>query len=356
MSEEQPIETIVEQLVTNKEEQVTTVKKYRPSISYFGQFGILIGMIGAGLLVGGLLSVLVWMMMTGSFPANIEKDLLNPAFGNAAKLMQLVASFGMFFLPAFFYAMLVNKKPLTHLGFRSLISKKQLLFVVIIVLVGLFLSGALGELNEMIPISKKWALKFHKWEDEYSDQIMAMANMKTFWDYLFTLTVIALAPAIFEEVLFRGGFQQLFIKWFGNVWIGIIVTSILFSAVHVSYYGFLPRAALGVILGLLFYYSKNIWLNILAHFLNNGIAVTQLYAMSKNGKIPKEALEDNMPFFSGTLSVLPTILLVAAGIFALIPLMRAFKKESNRIGADTIDNTYSPSNNPFENETMASSI
>ena len=356
MSEEQPIETIVEQLVTNKEEQVTTVKKYRPSISYFGQFGILIGMIGAGLLVGGLLSVLVWMMMTGSFPANIEKDLLNPAFGNAAKLMQLVASFGMFFLPAFFYAMLVNKKPLTHLGFRSLISKKQLLFVVIIVLVGLFLSGALGELNEMIPISKKWALKFHKWEDEYSDQIMAMANMKTFWDYLFTLTVIALAPAIFEEVLFRGGFQQLFIKWFGNVWIGIIVTSILFSAVHVSYYGFLPRAALGVILGLLFYYSKNIWLNILAHFLNNGIAVTQLYAMSKNGKIPKEALEDNMPFFSGTLSVLPTILLVAAGIFALIPLMRAFKKESNRIGADTIDNTYSPSNNPFENETVAPTI
>ena len=54
MSEEQPIETIVEQLVTNKEEQVTIVKKYKPSISYFGQFGILIGMIGAGLLVGGL--------------------------------------------------------------------------------------------------------------------------------------------------------------------------------------------------------------------------------------------------------------------------------------------------------------
>jgi len=67
-------------------------------------------------------------------------------------------------------------------------------------------------------------------------------------------------------------------------------------------------------------------------------------------------LDDNMPFFSGTLSVLPTILLVAAGIFALIPLMRAFKKESKRIGADTIDNTLSPSDNPFENETVAPTI
>jgi len=349
-------EEIIQQFVAGNAMPTVAVKNNKPQISYFGQFGILIGMLGGGLIAGGFLSVLAWMMMTGSFPKNIEKDLLNPAFGNAAKLMQLVASFGMFFLPAFFYAMIVNKRPLTHLGFLSLMSKKQLLFVVIIVLVGLFLSGALGELNEMIPISKTWALKFHKWEDEYSEQIMVMANMKTVWDYLFTLIVIALAPAIFEEVLFRGGFQQLFIKWFGNVWIGIIVTSILFSAVHVSYYGFLPRAALGVILGLLFYYSKNIWLNIFAHFLNNGIAITQLYAMSKNGKIPKEALDDNMPFFSGTLSVLPTILLVAAGIFALIPLMRAFKKESKRIGADTIDNTLSPSDNPFENETVAPTI
>ncbi len=350
--EESP-EEIIKQYVAGNEMPTVPVKNNKPTISYFGQFGILIGMIGGCFIIGGILSIFVWFTMTGSSISTMEKDMLNPAYTNAAKVLQLVASFSMFFLPAFFYALVVNKNPLQHLGFRSLVSKKQILFVVLIVLVGLFLSGALGELNEMIPISKKWALKFHKWEDDYSEQIMVMASMKTVWDYLFTLIVIALSPAIFEEVLFRGGFQQLFIKWFGSAWIGIIFTSILFSAVHVSYYGFLPRAALGVILGLLFYYSKNIWLNILAHFLNNGIAVTQLYFMSKNGKIPKEALDDNMPFFSGTLSILPTVLLVTVGIAVMIPLMRSFKKESTRIGADKIDNTYSPSDNPFENEPMA---
>ena len=328
----------------------------KPVISYFGQFGILLGLLGGCFIIGSILGFGVWYAMTGATITTLEKDMLNPAYASAAKVMQLVASFGMFFLPAFFYAVIVNKRPLQHLGFRSLLSKKQIILVAVIVIVGLFLSGALGELNQMIPVSKKWALRFHKWEDDYSEQIMAMASMKNIWDYLFTLTVIALAPAIFEEVLFRGGFQQIFIKWFGSVWIGILITSILFSAVHVSFYGFLPRAALGIILGLLFYYSKNIWLNIFAHFLNNGIAVTQLYAMSKNGKIPKEAMDDSMPFFSGPVSSMVIVLLVMVTLTALIPLIKTFKQESKRIGADKLDNSYSPSNNPFENDPMVSSV
>jgi hypothetical protein len=328
----------------------------KPAISYFGQFGILLGLLGGCFIVGSILGISVWFAMTGASLNSLEKDMLNPAYATAAKVMQLVASFGMFFLPAFFYAVIVNKRPLQHLGFRSLVSKKQIALVVVIVIVGLFLSGALGELNQMIPVSKKWALKFHKWEDDYSEQIMAMASMKNLGDYFFSLTVIALAPAIFEEVLFRGGFQQIFIKWFGNVWLGILVTSILFSAVHISFYGFMPRAALGIILGLLFYYSKNIWLNILAHFLNNGIAVTQLYAMSKNGKIPKEALDDNMPFFSGPVSSMVTFLLVMVALTLLIPLIKTFKNESERIGAAKLDNSYSPGNNPFENEPVVSSF
>lgn len=349
MSPEEPLENLPEQAIHGEEQPFVITKKHKPGISYFGQFGILIGLIGGGIIVGSLLGMVVWMMITGKFPsAGIEKDMFNPAYANALKAMQVALSFGMFFLPTFFYAMIVNKKPLQHLGFRSLVSMKQILLVVLIALVGLFLSGALGELNEIIPVSKKLAATFHKWEDDYSEQIMAMASMKTVWDYIFTMIVIAVAPAIFEEVLFRGGLQQLFIKWFGNVWIGILVTSILFSAVHGSYFGFLPRAALGVILGLLFYYSNNIWLNILAHCLNNGIAVTQLFAMSKNGKIPKEALDDNMPFFSGPPSALTILFLVAVGIAIMIPLMKNFKRECVRIGADKIDNTFSPSDNPFE--------
>jgi membrane protease YdiL (CAAX protease family) len=314
---------------------------HEPHISYFGQFGILLGFAGAGLVIGSLLFILIWTMMTGNSPLQIEKDMLKLQYANAAKVSQLISSIFMFFAPAFFYALIVNKKPLKQLGFRSLATRKQVLLVIAITIIGLLLSGALSEINQLIPISKKMAASFQKLEDNYSEQVMAMANMRNLRDYFFTMIVIALTPAIVEETLFRGGFQQVFEKWFRNPWAAIIVTSILFSAIHVSYYGFLPRAALGVMLGLLFYYSRNIWLNILMHFLNNGIAVTQLYILTRSGKISKDSLDDN--FHLGYISFIVTIFAIAI----LYGLFMSFKKESKIIGADKIDNMYSPSDNPF---------
>lgn len=312
-----------------------------PNISYFGQFGLLLGLTGAGLLVGSFAFLIIWTIMTGSSPMKIGVDLLKPQFANAAKISQLISSIVMFFAPAYFYALIVNKKPLQQLGFRKLATRKQVLLVIIITLFGLLLSGALSEVNQLIPISKKMAATFQKMEDEYGEQVMAMATMKNLGDYFITLIVIALTPAIVEETLFRGGFQQIFEKWFRNPWIAIIVTSIFFSVIHVSYYGFLSRAALGVMLGLLFYYSRNIWLNILMHFLNNGIAVTQLYWVTRSGKLSKEALDDN--FHLGYTSLLVTFF----AILILYVLFTAFKKESKLIGADKIDNMYTPSDNPF---------
>jgi len=348
MTEEQNIPSENPELQNPASSPVINYKKSKTGSYYFGQLGILIALIGGGLIVGSFLSLLSWMMMTGSMPKNPEKDMLNPAFANAAKIMQLVLSFAMFFLPAFFYALIKNRNPFRYLGFRSLVSSKQLLLIAGLVLAGIFLSGSLSEINQLIPIPKNLERTFHKWEDNYSDEIMAMATMKTFWDFLFSLVVIALAPAIFEEVLFRGGFQQLFIKWFGNPWVGIIVTSVIFSAVHVSYYGFLSRAALGIILGLLFFYSRNIWLNILLHFLNNAFGLTQLYFISKDGKIPKEAMDDNIPFVSGSVSLFAVLLLFAVTLTVIITFIQLFKKECTRIGADQLDNTFSPSDNPFE--------
>jgi membrane protease YdiL (CAAX protease family) len=262
-------------------------------------------------------------------------------YANAVKVTQLVSSIFIFFVPVYFFALVVYRKPLRYLGFRRLASPRQLLLVVAITGIGLLLSGALSEINQLIPISKKMAAVFQKWEDSYSDEVMVIASMKNLGEYLVSLLVIALVPAIVEESLFRGGFQQIFEKWFRSPWAAIILTSILFSAVHVSYYGFLSRAALGVILGFLFYYSRNIWLNILAHFLNNGIAITQLYIVSRNGKLSKDALDDN--FHLGYSAIWVT--LATAAVLYLV--FKIFKKECEKNGDDKIDNTYSPEDNPF---------
>ena len=78
------------------------------------------------------------------------------------------------------------------------------------------------------------------------------------------------------------------------------MSSLIFSLIHFSLYLFLSRALLGFVLGLMYYKSKNIWVNIIAHFLNNFIAVTQLFILSgKGNKIDPQSLDTKVDWWWG---------------------------------------------------------
>jgi membrane protease YdiL (CAAX protease family) len=287
-------------------------------LNHWSQFGLLLLFTGAGLIGGGIISIIVMKLMVPHVHLlELEKAVLDPANANAMKVVQLLSTIFTFFVPAVMIGLIVHKKPFSYLRFNLKISWVQIGLVVLIAAMALLVGSLLGDLNERIPISKHLQDYFKAKEDEYSEQVLAIAQMNNFKEYLIALFIIALVPAIVEETFFRGTMQQLFISWFRNPWAGIIVTSILFSAIHMSYYGFLTRAMLGVVLGLLYYYGKSIWLNILAHFLNNAVAITLLYVYSLKGKVSKDALEDHYPLWIGLMA---TIIL----IFLLI----IFKKKS----------------------------
>ena len=307
----------------------------KKGLSNWSQFGLLLGLLGVGLIVGSIISlVVVKLMIPHAHLLDLDKAILQPENANAMKIIQVLSTLFMFFIPAYAFTTIVFKKPFQHLGFNINISWQQLALVVLIVGAALFVGGGLGDLNEKIPIPHDWRAKFQKAEDEYQDQVVAIATMRNIKEYLMGLFIIALMPAIVEETFFRGTLQQFFVRWFGNPWVGILVTSILFSAIHWSYFGFLTRAMLGVVLGLLFYYGKSIWLNILAHFLNNAVAVTALYMGAMKGKLAKDALEDHYPLW---LSAAATVILVYLFIyFKTISDAVLTKKESSLL-PDKID-------------------
>ena len=93
--------------------------------------------------------------------------------------------------------------------------------------------------------------------------------------------MVAVLPAIGEELLFRGVIQKIFINWTKNAHWGIWISAILFSAMHLQFYGFVPRMLLGVAFGYLLVWSGSMWLPIAAHFFNNGIAVIAMYLIDK---------------------------------------------------------------------------
>ncbi|GAC1437891.1 MAG: hypothetical protein NVSMB63_00480 [Sediminibacterium sp.] len=292
----------------------------KPLISYPAQFALLLALVGVCLVFGSLLVALLGSNLL-HVPLNQVPYLLEkPEFANTARLLNTLASLVSFFLPAVLFARIVNRHPFQYLGFGGTATRRQLLLVLFLTFAGMVVSGWLGLLNQHLYLPAKMLEKAKALEDTYKKAMMAMATMKNGTDYLLSLLIMAAAPALFEETLFRGGFQQVFIGWTKRAWLGILITSILFSIIHFSFFGFLPRAALGILLGLIFYYSKNIWLNVLLHFLNNAFVVTTLYIAGIKGSPVEKAMDDEVPLWAGL-----------TGIIILVILLKAFHRESNKV-------------------------
>lgn len=268
-------------------------------ISYTAGFFILIGFAVSGLLLAGMISIPVWTGMTGTGFEKMATEMDNPAYANAFKVIQGITAVIGFFLPAVLTAFLLNKKPMKLIGFSGKPQSMQLLLVLLIVFFGLMISSGLSYFNSHLPIPTHWKIAFDKMENNYNKGVETIITLKSFTDYLVALFIMAILPAICEETLFRGGFQNFLTRATKNPWLSILIVSILFSLAHWSYYGFLPRLFLGIMLGLLYHYSGKIWLNIFGHFLNNGIAITVLYVSTMNGKTLKDAMNENADSYWG---------------------------------------------------------
>lgn len=285
------------------------IDKNSRNFSFSSQLGILLGLVGAGIVIGGIIiPIILWVVMTGRPILSMATDMFNPKYYHAIMWIQVVSTLFIFFLPAYFTARICYRNPLKFIGFNINFNYKQLLIVLVIIFLTFPLSGALAEWTKMIPIPKSWEIYFNAKEAERATQEASLVKISSFSRYLISMTIIGLLPAVFEEVCFRGGLQNILTRWFKGPWIAIILTSIIFSAVHFSYYGFFVRAALGVALGLVFYYSGSIWLNILFHFLYNGVQVTALYVATMSQSKNTKDIEENFPIWMGLVALVLIII------------------------------------------------
>ncbi|MBL7741220.1 MAG: CPBP family intramembrane metalloprotease [Chitinophagaceae bacterium] len=285
-------------------------------LSYSAGFFMLIAFAIAGIIFSAEIAKMVWVSMTGKHFDEYVKGVANPAYATVYKIMQLVSMLG-FFIPPIIVAWLINRQPFKLLGFSSQATAKQAGLVCLITAAAIFAGGALAYFNQLIPLPAEWKATFDKAEKDYDQQIQAILGLKNMTDYILALIIMAFLPALCEETLFRGGLQNFLTRSTGKPWLAIIIVSIIFSLAHFSFYGFLFRLLLGIVLGWLYYYSGRLWLSILAHFINNALAITVFYYYTKQGKAWDELKEDTGSSIWGVLA-----------IPVLIILFSLFKRES----------------------------
>lgn len=259
-------------------------------ISYTAGFFMLIAFAIAGLLLATLIAAPVWQSMTGKELTEMTAYAKDPAYGRVFQVIHVINQVVGYFLSACLVAFLLHRRPAYLLGFHGSIRARQAGLVILITAIALLVGTALSYINHQVPIPADWKLRFDKMETDYNQQAQAILNLKNTGDYIIALLVMAVVPAICEETLFRGGLQNFLTRSARNYWVGVVVVSLLFSVAHFSFYGFLFRFFLGMVLGLIYQYTGRLWLAILAHFLNNALAVTVYYMYLRQGKSVDEAM------------------------------------------------------------------
>ncbi len=199
------------------------------------------------------------------------------------KFLQLVQSVGLFILPSFLIAYFLFYSVSDFLRFKKIDSVYIIILAIFSVLSFIPFSNLLSYLNNLI-VFPSWLSGVENWmrtsEENANELTKLFLHADSLGGLLYNVLLIALIPALGEELLFRGVFQRLFTQWFKSIHWGIWISAILFSAIHFQFFGFIPRLFLGVLFGYLLELTGTIWLPIIAHFINNLTGVLMAYFIS----------------------------------------------------------------------------
>lgn len=265
------------------------------------------------LFLGSLIQIIVMLASGASLQGMLESGGDFTKMPNAWLAMILGQGLGSlvgFVGTAWLYWRVIEKKQWRDLNFKPL-PKPRIFFMVILIEVAFMgFNGWLQELNQnfVFPESLKGLEETLKsMEDKLSEATRFFTTFTSFWQFILAFIVIAVIAGVGEELVFRGLLMRKLFLGIKNIHVAIWLAGFIFAVIHFQFYGILPRMMLGVLFGYLYYWTGNIWVPIVAHIFNNGLAIIVMYLY--NLKIIKTDLEsiDHVPMPIVLFSLLATI-------------------------------------------------
>ena len=311
-------------------------KKVHPMLQLL-MFG---GMAMGCLMIFGLVGTMILAKVTGIDVVTLSDpdkwDYSNPSLLTFLRGSLVVQFIALYIIPVFLFARFCDPKPTQYLG---LTSAKPIYFIlgIIVLIVALPFVDWTGTINhQLIPETTSIGKWMKASEDAVAKQIGFMLKRNTVQDLLLNLVLVAVFAGVGEELLFRGVLQRLFIKLFKNPWAGILVTAFIFSAIHLQFYGFIPRFILGILLGLIYWYSGSLWPAIIAHFAYDAFAVIMIWFN------PALAEQDSVAISLGNKTLLAAISLALVMVIVILMKKRSTNNYVAAYARDNIDDS-----NPF---------
>lgn len=235
-----------------------------------------------GVVIAGSIYGFNHILYTISAPASWKRNEIGMM---VLKIIQICSSFGMFVVPALLFAKIERKNWANYL-------KLHTTSYLLIVLTALIMLASMPILEWVTAWNQKMEFpailkSIEQWmrnkEDTAKEFVNNLLVMHTKNALLINLLTLAIIPAVGEELIFRGCLQRIFSRWVGNQQAGIWIVAFIFSAIHLQFFGFLPRMLLGALFGYLLLWGGSLYVPIFAHFINNAMVVIVSYVYQQQG-------------------------------------------------------------------------
>lgn len=225
----------------------------------------------------------------------------------AMMAMQWFSALFTFVASSWAYLRWSEKRDLNSLSTNSNPDYRIFLWSIITILVGMPLLEYIIQWNQSLVLPAGFE-ETEKWmrasETQLAELTKFLVNFQSPADFVIGLAVIAGLAALGEELFFRGVVQNLFERYIGNHHVAIWTSAAIFSFIHFQFFGFFPRLLLGAFFGYLYVWNRNIWIPIIAHFFNNGWALTMQYMyQQKQITVDPEKLGEITPWWSVLISL-----------------------------------------------------
>ena len=292
------------------------------------QLLLLVFLAFTGLSIASLISLGLGSVIWGFDGTQIQAASINPSTSQELsflKLSQVITSFGVFIIPSLILRRIsgfsfLNEMKVNYSSYLLLILLSSLVMILQNPLINLLAEwNASLNLPEWLSGIQQWMENSEAQAEILTEKFLEMNNVA---DLFLSLLIIAVIPAIGEELLFRGTLQPIIQQIYRNQHIAIWLTAFIFSFIHFQFFGFLPRFLLGAFLGYLYVWGKSLVLPIVAHFTNNGLAVLLSYA-DQHGTLPAFLQESEEGSSNAFLAIFSVLVLILSSIY--------FSRKSTRL-------------------------
>ncbi len=315
----------------------TAFRGMKPFAQLMFTLFVMVATVLAFLVIGLIVAIPFFGLST--FTSSLSPEGMNsPESIGFLKYFQVLQSIGLFVVPPFILGLLFHGNFSDYLMINRTTRWQTYLLASISLLAIIPFINFLGDMNSQMKLPEALS-GIENWMKTMEDaaKIMVEKFMKVdgVSGLMFNLFMIAVLPALGEELLFRGVIQRIFTNWTKNHHWSIWITAFLFSAMHMQFFGFLPRMFLGAMFGYLLVWTGTMWVPILAHFVNNTMGVLGYYFINK-GVISKDIDE----FGTGTEQI-PLVMLSLSLVGVLLFLIYRSDQFKTKMPMSQVDSQAS---------------